>query len=212
MTNLHALFARPVHRTAFPHIGFECNSWRSLFKALRVSFKLLTSEIIVGDLMKSEYALIMNDVLIHLSKRNIICLTLDGSENVQGKQVINMMACKPKEFFLEHFTRKLQRESANNFLEKLLDCKLRLLRSIRKPAFGFALIKDPVHDANYSNVKVNLKAEKPYSRNEHFSNPLMFCFCSDSPSVMVKLRKDCLDKKSLCLLTASRLMRSTICA
>ena len=31
-----------------------------------------------------------------------------------------------------------------------------------------------------------------YSRNAHFINPPMFTFCSDLPSVMPKLRKDCL--------------------
>jgi hypothetical protein len=33
------------------------------------------------------------------------------------------------------------------------------------------------------------------SKNEHFSNPPLFCFNSDSPSVMVKLRKDCIAMK-----------------
>jgi hypothetical protein len=30
------------------------------------------------------------------------------------------------------------------------------------------------------------------TKTAHFIHPPMFCFCSDSPSIMIKLRKDCL--------------------
>jgi hypothetical protein len=50
---------------------------------------------------------------------------------LQRKQVINMMACGPKPFFLEHFKMELHRESVANMLEKLLNCRLCLLGSIR---------------------------------------------------------------------------------
>jgi hypothetical protein len=33
------------------------------------------------------------------------------------------------------------------------------------------------------------------TKNEHFINPSMFCLCSNSPNVMVKLRKECLKTK-----------------
>ncbi len=52
-----------------------------------------------------------------------------------------MMACGPKAYFLEHFTMELRRESAANLLNKLMDCKLRLLASIRQPAPGFTLLR-----------------------------------------------------------------------
>ena len=81
----------------------------------------------------------MNEVLLSLGKHPLICFTLDGATNLQGKQIINMMACVPKAYFLEHFTMQLCRESAANLLEKLLDCKLRLLGSIRMPAPGYIL-------------------------------------------------------------------------
>jgi hypothetical protein len=81
----------------------------------------------------------MNDVLLALGKHSLICFTLDGATNLQGKQVINMMACGPKPFFLEHFMIEFRRESVANLLEKLLNCKLRLLGSICQPTFSFVL-------------------------------------------------------------------------
>lgn len=38
----------------------------------------------------------MNDILVHLIKRNPICLKVDDTKNVQGMQVISMTACEPK--------------------------------------------------------------------------------------------------------------------
>ncbi len=52
------------------------------------------------------------------------------------------MACGLKPFFLEHFTMELHTESAANLLEKLLNCKLRVLGSIRQSTLGFMLSKD----------------------------------------------------------------------
>jgi hypothetical protein len=47
----------------------------------------------------------MRDILILLGKQTLICSTLDnGATVLQGKQVINMMACVPKQrMFLDHF-------------------------------------------------------------------------------------------------------------
>jgi hypothetical protein len=84
----------------------------------------------------------MNNVLLAFGKHSFICFTLDSAINLQGKQVINMMACGPKSFFLEHFTMELQRENVFNLLEKLLNYKLRLLGLICQPALGFVLSKD----------------------------------------------------------------------
>ena len=157
--------------------------------------------------MRSEYVNTMSDVLTVLGKHQLICFTLDGATNLRGKQIINMMACVPNAFFLEHFTR----ESAANLLEKLLNCKLRLLTcSIREPAHGCRLSRMPDalpnDDDNYDNhhavagaaaigLNNNLGPPPPdtlCSRNEHFVNPPMLALCSDSPSVMTKLRRECL--------------------
>ena len=138
---LDVLFARAVHRTATPFSAFEHPSWKAFFRALRGCYQLPSSAAIAGDLMRAEYTTTMNDVLLVLGKQPLICLTLDGATNIQGKQVINMMACGPKAYFLEHFTMELCRESAANLLNKLMDCKLRLLASIRQPAPGFTLLR-----------------------------------------------------------------------
>jgi hypothetical protein len=106
---------------------------------------------------------------------------------------------------LEHFTMELQRESAVNLMEKVLDCKLRLLSSIRKPAPGCVLSRDALafNEEHGAAAGIDapggvaqgplLGAPTPCSRNEHFINPPMFTLCSDSPSVMSKLRRDCLE-------------------
>ncbi len=107
--------------------------------------RLLSTSIfsaIGGELMRVEYVVTMNNVLLTLGKHSLIYFTLDSATNLQGKQIINMMACGPKLFFLEHFTMELRRESATNLLEKLLNCKLRLLGSIRQPIPGFVLLRD----------------------------------------------------------------------
>lgn len=144
--------------------------------------------------MVHEYTETMNKVLLSLGKQQLICFTLDGATNLQGKQIINMMACIPaKAFFLEHFTMVLRRESAANLLEKLFDCKLQLLGSIRVPAPGFSLSRDIVVIGEGGDV---VPHEVCATRNEHFLNPPMFTlWCSDFPSVMLKLRKDCLESK-----------------
>ncbi len=92
--------------------------------------------------MQAKYAVTMNDVLFALGKHLLICFTLDDATNVQGKQVINMMACGPKPFFLEHFTMEFRRDIMANLLEKLLNCKLRLFRSIHQSVLGFVLSRD----------------------------------------------------------------------
>ncbi|RHY18354.1 hypothetical protein DYB32_010394 [Aphanomyces invadans] len=95
---------------------------------------------------------------------------------------------------------ELRRESAANLLEKLLNCKLCLLGSIRKPAPGFVLTtdeEDVENPMNDTNAEVEREEGRSCKTNEHFINPPMFCFCTDSPSVMVKLRKDCLNTKDL---------------
>ncbi len=116
----------------------------------------------------------------------MICLTLDGATNIQGKQVINMMACGPMGFFLKHFTVELRRESADNLYYKLMDCKCRLLLTIRNLAPMFQLALDLTGDFDSDD---NVLAA---TCNKHFVNASIFSFYSDSPSVMVKLRRLCI--------------------
>jgi hypothetical protein len=64
--------------------------------------------------MRAEYAATMKDVLLAAGKHSLTCFTLDDATNAQRKQVINMMACGPKPFFLEHLTMELRTENAAN--------------------------------------------------------------------------------------------------
>jgi hypothetical protein len=131
LEKLHQLFTHGVHRTAMPYSAFEHPTWKDFFRALHGYFQFPSSTTIGGELMQVEYAVTMNDVLLAFNKHSLICFSLDDATNLQGKQVINMMACGPKSFILEHFMMELCRESAANLLEKLLNYKLCLLRSIR---------------------------------------------------------------------------------
>jgi len=175
---LDTLFARAVHRTAMPFVAFEHPTWKLFFKSFRGCFQLPSTKAIGGQLMRDEYLYVMNDVLLALSKMSLICLTLDGSTNVQGKQVINLMACSPIAMFLEHFTMELHRESAVNLLEKVLDCKLCLLGNICKSAPGFVLSRniERIVDLDSDVEVVEQQGEEglPCTKNEHFVNPLMF--------------------------------------
>lgn len=118
----------------------------------------------------------------------------------------------PEAFFLEHFTMEPQRERENNLLKTLLYCKLRLFKSIPKPASGFALIKDPVGDDNNGNVKVNLKTTS-LARETSIS---VIRRCSVSTVPLLALWSSCGNiswmKRRWCFHTATCLMRSTICA
>jgi hypothetical protein len=197
---LHVLFSRAIHRTATPYAAFCHPAWKAFFRALCGCYQLPTRAAIGGKLMMNEYNQTMNEVLLSLGKHPLICFTLDGATNLQGKQVINMMACVPKAYFLEHFTMQLRRESAVNLLEKLLDCKLRLLGSICAPVPGYSLSRNLIVIGNDvgEDGRIDNHDARPLvccSKNEHFLNPPMFTFCSDSPSVMQKLRKDCLTSK-----------------
>ncbi len=180
------LFGRAIHQTAMAFHAFEHPAWDEFFHTIRGSFKRPTTEAIGGDLMQLEYKNIMFEVMRSLKQLVMICLTLDGATNIQGKQVINMMACGPMGFFLEHFTMELRRESADNLYCKLMDCKRRLLLTIRNLALEFQPTLDLTGDFDSDdNVLVA-------TRNKHFVNAPMFSFCSDSPSVMVKLHRLCI--------------------
>ena len=162
-----------------------------------------------GSLMRNEYVETMNEVLVALGKRPLICFTLDSATNLQGKQVINMMACVPKAYFLEHFSMELRRERAQQiFLRNcwIVCCgccppyKSRLRVELSQKGMHLLTI---AHNEGNDIVDFGIVAATgatnnnqrtlppaPCSRNEHFINPPMFTLCSDSPSVMSKLHRD----------------------
>ncbi len=131
------MFARAIHQTAMLFKAFEHHTWQEFFHALRGAFHIPSTEMIGGNLLRLEYTNIMAKVVRNLKQFVMIYLTLDSATNVQGKQIINMMAYGPMAFFLEHFSMELLWESAENLYEKLMDCKRRLLLTIRELAPGF---------------------------------------------------------------------------
>jgi hypothetical protein len=181
------MFARAIHQTVMSFKAFEHHTWQEFFHALRGAFHIPSTEMIGGDLLRLEYTNIMAEVVCNLKQFVMICLTLDGATNVQGKQIINMMACGPMAFFLEHFSMELRRESAENLYEKLIDCKRRLLLTIRELAPGFVS-----HIVGSDAGDDNADPQQVATLNEHFVGVPMFTFCSDSPSVMIKLRRLCI--------------------
>jgi hypothetical protein len=128
----------------------------------------------------------MFEVMRSLKQLVMIYMTLDGATNIQGKQVINMMACGSMAFFLEHFTMELRRESADNLYHKLMDYKCRLLLTIRNLTPEFQPTLNLTGDSDLDDDVLAA------THNKHFVNASMFNFCSDSLSVMVKLRRLCI--------------------
>jgi hypothetical protein len=122
------LFGRAIHQTAMAFHAFEHPAWDEFFHTICGSFKRPTTEAIGGDLMQLEYKNIMFEVMRSLKQLVMICLTLDGATNIQGKQVINMMACGPMGFFFEHFTMELRRESVDNLYCTRVSARPRLDR------------------------------------------------------------------------------------
>ena len=79
------LFARAIHRTATPYSAFSHPDWKSFFCALRGCYRVPSRVSIGGKLMNQEYIHTMNEVLLSLGKQPLICFTLDGAMNMQGK-------------------------------------------------------------------------------------------------------------------------------
>ncbi len=185
--HLCKMFVRAIHQMVMPFKAFEHHTWQEFFHALRGAFHIPSTKMISSNLLRLEYTNIMAKVVRNLKQFIMICLTLDGTTNVQGKQIINLMACGPMAFFLEHFSMELRRKSAKNLYEKLIDCKRRLLLTIHELAPGFIshLVSSDVGDDNADPQQVA-------TLNEHFVGAPMFIFCSDSPSVMIKLRYLCI--------------------
>ncbi len=181
------MFACAIHQTTMSFEAFEHHTWQEFLHALCGAFHIPSTEMIDGDLLRLEYTNIMAEVVRNLKQFVMICLTLDGATNIQGKQIINMMACGPMAFFLEHFYMDLRRESDKNLYEKLIDCKCRLLLTIRElaPRFVGHIVSSNAGDDNVDPQQVA-------TLNEHFVGAPMFIFCSDSPSIMIKLRRLCI--------------------
>jgi hypothetical protein len=181
------MLARTIHQMAMSFKAFEYHTWQEFFHVLRGAFHIPSTEMIGGDLLRLEYTNIMAKVMRNLKQFVMICLTLDGATNVQGKQIINMMACGRMAFFLEHFSMELRQESAENMYEKLIDYKRRLLFTIHELAPGFVS-----HVVSSDAGDDDADPQHVATLNEHFVVALMFTFCSDSPSVMIKLRRLCI--------------------
>jgi hypothetical protein len=175
---------------------FENPHWKMFFSQLRGSFAIPTPSALAGDPLHDEYSAIMHEVLRRITQWNLICITLDGATNVLGKQVINLMACGPLAFFLEHFNMELRRESAAHLFDKLVDCKHRLRASIRQPIDGFSVAPtnedDDVELAADGDEDIVLRIA---TLDKQFKNTPVFCVCSDSPSVMVALHRRCMESK-----------------
>jgi hypothetical protein len=138
---LNMLFSHAIHCTATPYSAFEHLDWKHFFRSLQGCYKLPTRLQIGDELMAREYTETLNKFLLSLGKQQLICYTLDGATNLQGKQIINMMACIPNAFFgtLHDCSLSGERCSRSGSISKL-----RLLRSICVPAPGFSLSRDIV--------------------------------------------------------------------
>lgn len=134
--------------------------------------------------------------------------------NLQVKQIVNMMACGPMVFFLEHFSIELFRDSAEYLYKKLIersislevDCTRRLLLMICElaPSFvGHFVISDAGNDDTDSQQNATL--------NEHFVEHRCSCYaliCRHSWSSCAAFVCRTL---SFCLRSAAHHMQSTIC-
>lgn len=161
------MLASAMHRTAMPFQAFDCPIWDKFFTKLRGAFKLPSPELIGGEI-QIEYTKIMGEVVRHIKQFRMVCMILDGTTNVQGKQVIILMACGPIAFFLEHFTMDLSRESAVNLYANLIDCKRHLLCLIRTVAPGF-VVERGLMDLTGENCDSDVDVlEPPAEFNTHF--------------------------------------------
>lgn len=70
--------------------------------------------------MWNEYLCVINDVILAMSITWLICLTLDGVTNMQGKKMINLMACS----LIATFYNEVMYKECYKYVE---ECKLRLL-------------------------------------------------------------------------------------
>ena len=173
---LNLMLAAAMHRTATPFSFFEHPLWKAFFAKLRPMWALPSPSVIGTSLLTSAYGDVMVSTFEQIRKTQSICMTLDGATNVMGKQVLNLMACCPKAWFLQHFTMELRRESADELLLKVIEAKNQVMQTL-----------------NPTSNEDGLREDQPNTSTSPLQD-VMFSFCSDSPSVMVSLRR-----KIICL-------------
>ncbi|SPQ94387.1 unnamed protein product (mitochondrion) [Plasmodiophora brassicae] len=184
---LEELFSRAMHRSSMVFSTFETKYWKEFFHRLRPAWAIPTASRIGGELLVAEYNIVMRETISHIREWPLVCITIDGATNVVGKQVLNIMACGPHALFLEHCSMGLLRESSENLLDVLVDAKRRLRAMIRQPLDGF------VAAGSFDDERPN--SPRLAISDDHFVDPPMWTFQSDSPSVMKKLRRLCVDNK-----------------
>lgn len=160
------LMATAVHRTCGAFNMFQNRFMRAWISSLRPTFKVPHSDRIGGDMMVFEYRAVQAEAIQRVKQFRSICLTLDACTTKTSKQILNAMACGPQAYFIEHFKMHLDRETADNLLAKCIDLKSRL---------RISLYGDP---DDLSNVEPPVSLDEP-----------LWTLCSDSPSVMTKLRR-----------------------
>ncbi|CAK9868208.1 unnamed protein product [Sphagnum jensenii] len=90
-----------------------------------------------------------------------------------------MMACGPMAFFLEHFSMELRRESVENLYEKLIDCKCRLLLTIRElaPHFVSHIVSSDASDDDVDPQQIVFLVKSV--RNTHLIQQLFDKICKE---------------------------------
>lgn len=170
-----------------PFKAFEHNMWHDFFHAMRDDFHVPSTVSMDDDLLHLEYKNVMAEVMHNLEQSVMIYLALDGAMNVQGKQIINMMACRPMAFFLEHFSMKLCQKSVGNLYKKLIDCKLHLLLRIRELALGFV-----DHVVTSGACHNDADPQQIATLYDHFVGASTFMFGFDLALIMIKLCRLCI--------------------
>jgi hypothetical protein len=89
--------------------------------------------------LRGEYDQITNKTINEIGKWQVVRMKMDGATNIMGKQVLNLTACGSFAYFRERFVMELRLETSENLLDKLVECKRRLLAMIRDPIDGYAL-------------------------------------------------------------------------
>ena len=76
--------------------------------------------------MNSEYESIMNEIRKKKSDWTSVTITMNGATNVNHESVINVMACGPMPFFLEHVHIDIKKETTHVIHGKVLDVAERM--------------------------------------------------------------------------------------
>ena len=177
--SLDSLLARAIHRTATPFGFFDNPYWKEFLAHLRPSYRLPSRDVIGGRMLVDEYERVQVDASRAVMKFPVFCFTLDGATSKAGKQVLNVLACGPMAYFIEHFDMNLQRESSKNLFSKLLSCQKRL-RLLMKNAIPESEVQIELDECDDNDDDV-------WWTDCH--DMRMWNLCTDSPNVMKALRK-----------------------